>query len=102
MEKRHQLQELLELILGSEERVYFQPPPNTVMKYPCIVYERNYAQSVFASNLPYRHTKRYTVTVIDSDPDSKIPDKIAALPMCTFTRHFATQGLNHDSYNLYF
>lgn len=101
MEKRHQLQALLEGLLGSEN-VYFQPPPNTAMQYPCIVYERNNATNVFANNASYRYTKRYTVTVIDSDPDSETPDKIAKLPLCTYERRFATQGLNHDVFNLYF
>jgi hypothetical protein len=72
------------------------------MNYPCIVFNLDYADNKFADNLPYRHTKRYMVTVIDEDPDSLIPDKVAALPMSTFSRHFATDNLNHDIYSLYF
>jgi hypothetical protein len=98
---RLQLQELLEELLGSGN-VYFQPPANVRMAYPCIVYKRDGGETLFAGNNPYRHTKRYQVTVIDRDPDSLIPDKVAALPMCTFERHFAADNLNHDVYNIFF
>jgi hypothetical protein len=57
---------------------------------------------LFANNLPFRHTKRYQVTVIDRDPDSLIPDKVAALPMCLHNRFFVANNLNHDVFNLYF
>ena len=101
MEKRHQLQLILEAVLGSRN-VYFQPPETLKMVYPCIRYERDNERSVFANNAPYRRTKRYQVTVIDRDPDSAIPDRVAALPLCTFSRHYTADGLNHDVYSLYF
>ena len=98
---RLQLQSLLEELLGSGE-VYFQPPPNTAMQYPSIVYKMDLAETEFADNLPYRRTKRYQVTIIDQDPDSAIPDKVADLPMCLFERHFTAGNLHHHIYNLYF
>jgi hypothetical protein len=101
MGQRLQLQMLLESIIGTRN-VYFQPPANLRMQYPCIVYKRDTARTRFAGNLPYRYTKRYQVTLIDQDPDSVIPDKIAALPMCTFDRSFAADNLNHDVFSLYF
>lgn len=72
------------------------------MSYPCIVYQRYNALTSFADNVPFRHTKRYQVTVIDSDPDSPIPDKVAALPMCLHNRFFVANNLNHDVFNLYY
>lgn len=83
-------------------KVYFQPPANVAMVYPCIVYQRDQAETEFADNLPYRRTKRYQVTIIDQDPDSVIPDKVAELPMCLFERHFTAGNLHHDVYTLYF
>lgn len=99
--KRSGIQELLKTLLGSSN-VYFQPPNNLQMQYPCIIYQRDYAYTEFADNGPYRYCKRYQVTVIDRDPDSLIPDKIANLPMSTFNRFFATDNLNHDVFNVYF
>lgn len=101
MDQRLELQTLLEGILGSRN-VYFQPPPSLKMQYPAIVYQRDDVWSVFASNLPYTHKKRYQVTVIDTNPDSSIPDKVGKLPMCGFSRQFVADNLNHDVYNLYY
>jgi hypothetical protein len=72
------------------------------MVYPCIVYKRDFANTQFADNAPYRRHKRYAVTVIDRDPNSAVPDKIALLPMCLFERAFVAGNLNHDVFNVYF
>ena len=101
MGTRLELQTLLEETLGSRN-VYFQPPETLKISYPCIIYTRDYAVTNFADNNPYTHTKRYSVTVIDKNPDSLIPEMIAAMPMSTFVRHFTANNLNHDIYNVYF
>lgn len=72
------------------------------MVYPAIVYKRDNAVTNFANDKPYKYVKRYQVTVIDRDPDSLIPARVAALPMCIFDRFYAADQLNHDVYNLYF
>jgi hypothetical protein len=97
--KRLQLHELLETFA---DHVYFQAPSNDLMEYPCIKYEQNDADTLFAGNLPYRYTKRYQVMVIDRDPDSPIADKIAFLPMCTFATHYTADDLHHYVFNLFF
>lgn len=101
MAPRLELQALLVSLLGSNN-VYFQPPPSLNMSYPCIVYKRDYQDSDFANNKPYKHKKRYLVTVIDRDPDSDIPDKIRELPMCVYDRFYTADNLNHDVFNLFF
>jgi hypothetical protein len=72
------------------------------MRYPAIVYQLDMAITRFASNLPYSYLKRYQVTVIDQDPDSAIPDKIAGLPLSQFQRRFQADNLNHDVFVVYF
>lgn len=104
MDRRLELHELLCGLIGSRN-VYFQPPETVkmqVLKYPCIVYSRNNADTQFADNSPYVYQKQYKVVHIDRNPDSPIPDKIAALPMCLFDRHYTTDNLHHDSFNLYY
>lgn len=98
-QERSELQDLLETLATN---VYFQPPNGLKMVYPCIVYKRDQASTQFGDNEPYRNTKRYQVTVIDRNPDSDIPDKVAALPLCTFNRFYTAENLNHDVFNLYF
>lgn len=94
--------ELHAILLGFVGNVYFQPPANTRISYPCIIYSRDFADTKFADNRPYNHTKRYMVTVIDRDPDSVIPDKVASLPGSTYNRFYTTDDLNHDVYNVFF
>lgn len=84
------------------ENVYFQPPSSVLMNYPAIVYERSSADMRHADNALYLHKCRYTVTVIDADPDSPIPRMVAALPMCRSDRHFYTDNLNHDTFEIYY
>lgn len=99
MAPRLQLHQLLEAIT---DNVYFQPPTNVQLKYPCIIYNRDFADTKFADDQPYKHTLRYMVTIIDRDPDSVIPSKVASIPMCLFNRFYTADNLNHDVYNLYF
>jgi hypothetical protein len=101
MGRRLDFHEILVELLGTRA-VYFQPPEEKKMEYPCIVYQRDLATTQFADNSPYRTTKRYQVTYIDEDPDSLVPDKLAKLPLSTFARFFVADNLNHDVYNVYF
>lgn len=84
------------------DHVYFQPPTNIQLEYPCIIYKRDFADTKFANDKPYNNTKRYMVTIIDRDPDSVIPDKVAEMPMSLFNRFYTADNLNHDVYNVYF
>jgi len=101
LQKRLLLHEKLVSILGSSN-VYFQPPANVQMKFPCIIYKRNGDNPQYADNGPYRNTQRYQVTHVDTDPDSGVPDKIAQLPLCSNDRFYEADNLNHDVYSLFF
>lgn len=101
IEYPEELQFLLENLLGSKN-VYFQPPSTTKINYPCIIYQLDYVRSIYANNLPYNNSKRYTLTYVSKSPDQYIPDKIGLLPMCSFNRSYISDNLNHYSYKLYF
>lgn len=101
MDNRLKLHGLLCRILGSDN-VYFQPPNGYMMSYPCIVYEKDNNKTIHANNKPYLHNDRYLVTVIDKDPDSVLPRKIADLPMCKQDRHFNSSNLHHHVFTLYY
>jgi hypothetical protein len=101
MGRRLDLQSRLESILGTPN-VYFQPPTNVQIMYPCIIYKRDYADTKYADDSLYHHTQRYQVTVIDRDPDSEIPSQIAGLPLCQYDRFYTADNLNHDVYTLFF
>ena len=99
MKDRVSLNEKLVDILGSRN-VYFQPPENLRMSYPAIVYERSGIPSEQADNIDYLYWHRYQVTLIDSDPDSRFVDLISQIPNTRYVRHFSTEGLNHDVFEV--
>lgn len=101
MDRRLKLHTILEETLGSRN-VYFQPPSNIQMKYPCIVYERSSARDFFADNRNYRHVMGYSVTYIDRKPDNEVCDKLAALPLSRYERHYTVDNLHHDLFIIYF
>jgi hypothetical protein len=99
MGQRLELHQLLETFT---DNVYFQPPENVKLEYPCIIYHRDFADTKFADDKPYANKTRYMITVIDRDPDSEIPSKVAAMPMSLFNRFYTADNLNHDVFNVYF
>lgn len=99
--QRLKFSQVLKTALGSTTEVYFQPPPDLKMKYPCLVYERDDLAVKHADNVPYNTLQAYQVTHISYDPDSDVVDKLMALPLCSYNRHFATSGLNHDVFVIY-
>lgn len=101
MDQRPDLGQIFRGVLGSAN-VYFQPPGNVQMKYPAIRYERSDMEMVHADNSVYHRRVRYMVTVIDSDPDSTVVDKVSMLPLCRFERHYVQDNLNHDVFEIYF
>jgi len=96
--KRIELHNILKSICNN---VYFSPPTGMKLKYPCIVYDRSYTKVNYADDAPYTLDTRYTLTVMDQDPDSEIVPKIELLPKCSFDRHFELDNLNQDVFTIY-
>lgn len=99
-------------LLGSDN-VYFEPPESIRLKYPCIVYHRSYIETKPADNRNYLLNTEYTVTIIDTDPDSGEFDDSRGLfslveaflihfPMAKHTNHRVVNNLSHDTFSLFF
>lgn len=101
MATRLDLHEKLCTVLGSRN-VYFQPPSSVKLVYPCIVYQLNKHDIRYADNSHYNRFEKYTVTVIDRDPDSDIPESILQLPLCSMNRVYTADNLNHFVFDLYY
>ena len=99
LDRRLELHALLEEIC---DYVKFSPPTGFKLKYPCIVYERANNQTEYANGKPYIVETRYTVTVIDPDPDSEIVPKLEHFPKCTYDTHFISDNLNHDVFTIFY
>ncbi len=99
---RKDLQIKLEQLLESRN-VYFQPPENLKIKYPCIIYQLSNIPITYADNTNYMDHNRYQLTVIDQNPDSIIPRKIlSTFPLCSHSSRFISDNLNHDVFTLFF
>lgn len=99
MNSRVKFQEFLETLTPN---VYFQPPSNTSIKYPAIVYTRNSISKFNANNVMYKKTNSYNVTVMDKNPDSIIADELLKLRYCEFDRQFASAGINNIVFKIYY
>lgn len=98
---RLELHSILVAALGSDN-VYFQPPESVRMSYPCIVYNRSNVDDLRANNSVYRTMTRYTVTVMDKDPDSDIYEKLLMLKYSKYDNSFRKDNLNHDILTIYY
>lgn len=101
MERRLELHQILCDILGNNQ-VYFQPPSTIRMLFPCIVYNLTNIESIYADNFGYEKYKGYTVTYIDTNPDSDIPSKIADLELSSFDRQYVTDNLYHTVFMVFY
>lgn len=103
---RLDLQNILENILGRREdnkqNVYFSPPTGYKLVYDCIIYKRSKPWVTHADDRRYLGRECYSITLITTNPDTRIPEKILALPMCTKEREFMSDELYHTVFTLYF
>lgn len=98
--RRLELHEKFCEILGSRN-AYFNPPESVKLQYPAIVYHRKPIDNTFANNGVYKQSQGYEVTVIDEDPEGVIARQVSQLPTCRPTRHFTSDNLVHDVFELY-
>jgi len=104
--KRLSLQTVLQTLIGVRSdggaNVYFQPPASVEMNYPAIVYSRDKIENTFADNQVYKQKRRYSIIVIDPNPDSTIAEKVSKLPTVIYDRGYQVDNLNHDAFKLYY
>jgi len=101
MASRLKLHEVLVELLGSTN-VYYQPPSTVTMKYPAIVYSRDGIGSKYANNNVYGTAVIYGIIVIDKNPDSLIPGKVALMPTAKHNSNYISNNLNHDAFTIQF
>ena len=100
MDNRLQLHEEL---LSFSPKVYFQPPSNIKLEYPCIIYHKSGKRTSYGNNNKYIGNQQYKLTVIDRDPDSEIADDIEQVfQHCAITGYYTMDNLNHTSLTLFY
>lgn len=100
-ERRVEVQRKLESITPN---VYFQLPANVSINYPCIVYHKAPPKDIYANDQRYGSRQKYTITVMDRNPDTQIAEEIIKI----FKKHVSivnygtVSGLNHIYLELYY
>lgn len=90
----------LRSILPPEYTLYFQPPTNTVLKPPYVLYKRLDVAQRMASNVKYISKEKYQITVVDSDPDSVLASILTMHPDAHFQQEYPQNNLYHHVFNM--
>lgn len=101
MNNRFKLQKILEDIIGSKQ-VYYQPPESIKLKYPAIIYSLDNVANKFANNETYILDDRYSIILIDNNPDTDLVRKILSLRKSRFDRRYISDNLIHNVFTIYF
>lgn len=95
--------ELHNKLLTFLPNVYFQPPSNITMTYPCIVYSKSSKMRRFGNDDIYLSSQEYQLMVIENNPDSKVADELEKdLSSCVISQYYTMDNLNHTTLNLYY
>lgn len=96
------LNDIFKEILGSGN-VYFNPPESLKLNYPCIVYNYDSGDSIFADDSAYQFNRKYSAQYISKKADDIMSDRIATeIPMCTMGRNFIQDNMYHYNYTIYY
>lgn len=101
MGTREDLDALLCGTLGSDN-VYFQPPENLRLKYPCIIYSLSGFYERHANNRTYHRRREYSMLYITRDPDDAMIEALADLEYCALGKPYTADDLHHYPYTIYY
>lgn len=96
--KLHSILEEAMLSAGEEPHLYYQPPENVKLVYPCIIYQLASFTSRYADNLPYHQYVHFDVTYITRSPKSYVPVELVKTMNFNFDRYFVADNLHHYAY----
>ena len=101
LNRRLELHSELQRITGLKY-LYFQPPESIKIHYPCVIYQLADIGMIHADDAVYKGQKRYTITIVDKDPDSDIPEKLYEMAYVSFDRFYTADNLNHWVFTIYY
>lgn len=102
MTDRMILQKKLCSILGTNN-VYFEPPENIKLNYPCFIYFSGSPFTSSANNKLYLFTNSYNVTYIDINPCTDIIKiMLSNFDYITTGSSFVNDGLHHYTFDIFF
>lgn len=84
-------------------KLYFQPPSNIQLTYPCIIYSKTDTYRQYGNDSVYLRKQGYKLMVIDKNPDSVIAESIEEhFQYCKVEQHYTVDNLNHTTLQLYY
>lgn len=102
MDRRIELHDKLIDILGNRN-VYFQPPASVQLSYPCVIYNLGTGDIKRADNSVYAYTNSYEITFIYKKPNMDILEQmLRSFSMCSVSRVYVADNLNHYVFNVYY
>lgn len=91
------------LIRNFCDNVYYQPPSDVQLKYPCIIYNDAPPVTGYADDTKYLYDSTYEVMVIDRDPESTIGEEIDKnFSLCRVVANFTRDNLHHTSLTMHY
>jgi len=91
------------ILVYSHRPVYFQPPENEDIVYPCVIFRLSNIKTDYANNAVYRGARAYLLTLIDTDPDSGYVEVLLnSFTAIRFDRFYVFDSLNHWTFILYY
>lgn len=101
MADRISLHNKLKELIGNDN-VYFQPPSNVKITYPCVIYNIGSGDAKHADDMVYNYVNSYDLTFIFKKPNVDIIEQVLkSLPMCRMTRSYCADNLNHYTFTIY-
>lgn len=100
---RVDLHKKLTSVMSSEGvKLYFQPPTNITMDYPCIVYDVKDIDTEYADGTPYFVNVAYQLMLITKQPDEAMTTKLLMnVPFIRFDRSYISNNLYHYVFTCY-
>lgn len=85
------------------KRVYYEPPDNVRMEYPCVRINRKSMNQRYANNKVYMFTPAYDIYYITKESDDPMTEKfMREFEMIRHNRTYHKDNLRYEVYTLYF
>lgn len=86
------------------DNVYFQPPTNTSISYPCIIYSKDEIDIEYGDNITYKRKTGYQIIYITRDPDDltaeDIIDNLIDIPH-RWENNYISENLYHNVFKVF-
>lgn len=88
--------------MNPDSRVYFQPPSNLQLKYPCFVYHYENSTPMLADNTVHRFTDRYQVSYLTKKALDTTYVKLLEDPLVSYSSRYVSENIYHNVMSVYY